>query len=142
MNTRGSTRLGRRARAGADADRGGTQPPEVYRITSAADSLSDDQNRRVKRYLLQMAIRMACFIGAVFVDGVLMWILLAGAVVLPYVAVVGANAGRERREVDLDPIDYRQLPGGRGAAGGADTTGGPGAPGSPPSTRTTGAHHG
>lgn len=113
MNTRGSTRFGRRARggAGADDDTGAQQGPEVYRITSAADSLSDDQSRRVKRYLLQMAIRMACFIGAVFVDGILMWALLLGAVILPYIAVIEANSGRERRDDDLPPMDYgRQLP--------------------------------
>lgn len=136
MKTRGSNRLGGRARAGADADRGGDQAPEVYRITSAADSLSDDQSRRVKRYLVQMGIRMACFIGAVFVDGLLMWILLAGAVVLPYVAVIGANAGRERRDVDLDPIDYRQLPRSPRAPDAS------GAPGTPDPPRSTGTQHG
>ena len=122
MNTRGSTRLGRRAGA-----RGPSEPaPEVYRITSAADSLSEDQSRRVKRYLAQMAIRMACFIGAVFADGILMWVLLAGAVLLPYIAVVEANSGRDRRDDDLPPIDdRRQLPEANG-----------------PSTHSAGAHHG
>lgn len=118
-----SSRLGRRAGARGP---GVTPEPEVYRITSAADSLTDDQSRRVKRYLVQMGIRMACFIGAVFADGILMWLLLAGAVLLPYIAVVEANSGRDRRDDDLPPMDYRrQLPG---------------APGPP--NDTAGAHHG
>ncbi len=43
-----------------------------------------------------MAIRTACFIGAIIADGWLRWALVAGAVFLPYVAVVMANAGRSR----------------------------------------------
>ena len=129
MNTRVPSRLGRRAGARGAGD----QPaPEVYRITSAADSLSEDQSRRVKRYLVQMAIRMACFIGAVFADGILMWVLLAAAVLLPYIAVVEANSGRDRRDDDLPPIDYRrQLPGPSGSS----------AP-TPSATHPAGAHHG
>ena len=85
---------------------------EVHRITSAADSLHDDQARRTRRYLIQMGIRMVCLIAAVFTHGIIMWVLLAGAVVLPYIAVVEANAGRDKREVDVPPMEYRQLPGG------------------------------
>jgi len=45
-----------------------------------------------------MGIRTACFLGAVVValsggNGWLMWVLLAASLVLPYVAVVMANAG-------------------------------------------------
>ncbi len=43
-----------------------------------------------------MAIRTVCFIGAIIADGWLRWTLVAGAVFLPYVAVVMANAGRSR----------------------------------------------
>lgn len=70
---------------------------EPVRITTAAPSLSDDVARRTRRYLIQMGIRVVCFLGAVAVDHWIRWVLLAGAVVLPYVAVVLANAGRERR---------------------------------------------
>lgn len=73
------------------------------RITSAPASLSDDVAARTRRYLLQMAVRVVCFVGAVAVDHWSRWVLLAGAVVLPYVAVVLANAGRERRS---DPGTY------------------------------------
>ncbi|PFG33376.1 DUF3099 domain-containing protein [Sanguibacter antarcticus] len=135
MKTPGSIRLGRRGRGGTrtDGSTGPRQTPEVYRITSAADSLSDDQSRRVKRYLLQMSIRMACIIGAVFVDGIFMWVLLLGAVLLPYAAVIDANSGRERRDDDLPPMDYhRQLPG---------VPVSPTVPLAEPSSYTAGAHH-
>lgn len=70
--------------------------PEVHRITTAAVSLSDDQRSRTRRYLVSMTIRTACFLGAVFAPSPWRWILLVGALFLPYVAVVMANAGRGR----------------------------------------------
>lgn len=91
---------------------------EVYRITTAADSLRQDQSRRAKRYLLQMGIRMACFVGAFFADGWLMWALLAGAVLLPYAAVISANETRTKGPEPQGPLmEYRQLPSAEGATG-------------------------
>ncbi|MCU0264651.1 MAG: DUF3099 domain-containing protein [Actinomycetia bacterium] len=68
----------------------------VYSITGAQRSLSDDLDSRTRRYLIAMGIRTVCFVGAVVVQGPLRWVLVAGAVVLPYLSVVFANAGRER----------------------------------------------
>jgi hypothetical protein len=76
---------------------------EVHRITGARSSLQDDIAARNKRYMLQMSTRVACFIGAVALDHWTRWILVAGAVFLPYVAVVIANAGREKA---TDPGTY------------------------------------
>ena len=42
-----------------------------------------------------MSVRTVCVIGAIFIPGWPRWVLIAGAVLLPYVAVVLANAGRE-----------------------------------------------
>ena len=42
-----------------------------------------------------MMVRTACFILTVILPSPYRWIALFGAVVLPYVAVVVANAGRE-----------------------------------------------
>ncbi|WP_182113715.1 MULTISPECIES: DUF3099 domain-containing protein [unclassified Actinotalea] len=82
----------------------------VPRITSAAEPLADDIARRTRRYLIQMSIRVVCFIGAVTVQHWSRWLLLAGAVVLPYIAVLLANAGRERGAT-VDPYDAtRALP--------------------------------
>ena len=85
------------------------------RITTAAPPASEELRSRERRYLISMAIRTACFIGAILVSGGwLRWVLIAGAVFLPYVAVVLANAmPAARREVDLRPSDWfgRELTG-------------------------------
>jgi hypothetical protein len=62
------------------------------RITTARTSHADDLAGRQRRYLISMAIRTACVVGAVVSGpGLLRWLLVAGAVLLPYVAVVMAN---------------------------------------------------
>lgn len=43
-----------------------------------------------------MGIRTACVIAAIIVPGWPRWVLIAAAVILPYLAVVAANAGRSR----------------------------------------------
>ena len=68
----------------------------IYQITSARPGVRDDVDYRTRRYLISMGIRTVCFLGAVVVDGWLRWVLVAGALVLPYVSVVFANGGRER----------------------------------------------
>jgi hypothetical protein len=65
-------------------------------ITAARRSRSEDIRGREVRYVLSMLARTACFVGAVFTDGVLRWVLVAGALFLPYIAVVLANAGVQR----------------------------------------------
>ena len=56
----------------------------------------------MRRYLVSMGIRTACFILAVVAIAVLHWaivgwILVVAAVILPYIAVVMANATRSMR---------------------------------------------
>ena len=65
-------------------------------ITSARTSRSADIGGRETRYVLSMLLRTICFVGAVAADGVLRWVLVAGAIFLPYIAVVLANAGVQR----------------------------------------------
>jgi hypothetical protein len=50
------------------------------------------------RYLLSMGIRTACFVGAIVAQGWLRWTLVAAALVLPYIAVVLANATDHRSQ--------------------------------------------
>lgn len=89
---------------------------EVHRITTAQTGLSKEQKARTRRYLISMAIRTACFLAAVFADGWLRWAFLVGAVFLPYLAVVVANAGRENDDftgpAPLTPQPIAQLPAG------------------------------
>jgi hypothetical protein len=67
----------------------------VQSITNAAPPLTQDQSGRARRYFISMMIRTACFILAVILPNPYRWVALFGAVVLPYIAVVVANAGRE-----------------------------------------------
>ncbi len=67
----------------------------VASITSAPEGLSVDQSGRQKRYFYSMMLRTLCFILAVALPSPYRWIALFGAVVLPYVSVIIANAGRE-----------------------------------------------
>jgi hypothetical protein len=88
--------------------------PEVYRITSAAGSHSADMQQRAVRYLLSMGVRTLCVILVIVVPGPLRWVFAVGAIVLPYIAVVAANAAGERRERPLQgvpPVAGRSLPG-------------------------------
>ena len=85
----------------------------VQRITGAPESLADDISRRTRRYLTQMSIRVVCFIGAVAIDHWVRWVLLVGAVVLPYIAVLLANAGRERSSGPVTFVTPPALPGPR-----------------------------
>ncbi len=70
--------------------------PEVFTITGAQTGMSQDQKSRQRVYLFSMGLRTACFVGGFLASGALRWILIVGAVGLPYFAVVIANAGRER----------------------------------------------
>jgi Protein of unknown function (DUF3099) len=77
--------------------------PEVYRITSATGARSADMQQRAGRYLLSMGIRTLCVILVIVVPGPLRWVFAVGAIALPYIAVVAANAAGERRDPPLPP---------------------------------------
>jgi hypothetical protein len=69
----------------------GSQEP-VYSVTGVRRGTSDDLAQRQRRYLISMSIRTLCFVLAVVTHGPIRWIFVAAAVVLPYIAVVMANA--------------------------------------------------
>ena len=85
------------------------KPPveQVYEISGARSSLSDDQRDRQRKYLLSMTLRVVCFGGAIVVEGPLRWGLLAGSLVLPWMAVVIANAGRENGRRSVTSATYQ-----------------------------------
>lgn len=77
---------------------------DVVRITTAPENPEREMAHRQKRYMISMAIRTACFVSAILVgDGWLRWVLVAGAFLLPYVAVVMANSASPRVEGTLPP---------------------------------------
>lgn len=87
---------------------------DPVRITTAAASRREELDGRVRRYLFSMGLRVVCFVGAVAVGpGWLRWILMAGAVFLPYVAVVMANAAHSTRQEPMSSgLTARQIEGG------------------------------
>jgi hypothetical protein len=69
----------------------------VHSVTTASSGLTKQQMDRSRKYMWSMSIRMVCFGLALLTDGILRWVFLAGSLVLPWVAVVIANAGLENR---------------------------------------------
>ena len=83
-------------------------------ITDARPGASEEQWRRQKRYMITMGFRTACFVSMLFVPGAWRWVLFAGAVLLPYVAVIFANQvdskGRATPPVEgAEPEDLPRL---------------------------------
>lgn len=83
--------------------------PASIRITSASAGHSVDVGARQRRYLISMSVRTVCFVLAVVValtagPGWLLWTLLAASFILPYVAVVMANAGASTDPGGPDPF--------------------------------------
>ena len=80
-------------------------------ITDARGAASQEQATRQRRYAITMAFRTACFIAMIFVPGAFRWVLFAGAVFLPYIAVIFANQAHQRPPGDAvggsggDPSD-------------------------------------
>jgi Mn2+/Fe2+ NRAMP family transporter len=66
---------------------------DAVRITTASASRKDEISARQRRYVISMTIRTICFVAAILVGpGWLRWVLVVAALLLPYVAVVMANA--------------------------------------------------
>lgn len=76
-------------------------------ITSAQEALSLEQRGRARRYFVSMMIRTGCFIATIFLPSPYRWFAMGGALILPYVAVVFANAGRENT-TEMNAIIYEQ----------------------------------
>ncbi|GAB3752380.1 MULTISPECIES: DUF3099 domain-containing protein [unclassified Yimella] len=92
---------------------------EVPSATNLPKPVKDDRDTRIRNYLISMSLRTVCFVLAVVLWGPLRWasvICMVGAVLLPYFAVVLANATNKRR-IDVlgsvrpsDPISHLDKP--------------------------------
>lgn len=81
--------------------------PGVFRITGARTSLTEDVRGRQRRYMISMSIRTVSVILTVVlwnVERPLAWATLVVGALLPYVAVVFANGGRENRPVAMPTV--------------------------------------
>ena len=81
----------------------------VYQITGARRGVREDVDSRTRRYVISMGVRTVCFVLAVVTDGWLRWVMIAAAILLPYLSVVFANGGRERA-ADLPVADLSGTP--------------------------------
>jgi Flp pilus assembly protein TadB len=85
----------------ARTKRGSENP---IRITTASSGVGADIASRQKRYIVTMGVRTLCFVAVAVLamshlgPGWLPWIFVVGAVVLPYVAVVMANASNTKSD--------------------------------------------
>ncbi len=80
-------------------------PEVVHSVTTMGPSLADDSDRRMKQYLWTMGVRTTCFFLAVAIDSWVRWLFALGAVVLPYFAVVIANAMGPRWGARISGVD-------------------------------------
>ncbi|MDR6868262.1 hypothetical protein J2Y69_002876 [Microbacterium resistens] len=64
-------------------------------VTSLPRAPRDEATSRVRQYMITMGIRVACFVLMVVITpyGWYTWVFGIAAAVLPYIAVVFANAG-------------------------------------------------
>ena len=60
-------------------------------VTSVEISPEQERKTRMVRYTWAMSIRVVCLVAGMFLQGWPMWIAFAGAIFLPYFAVVLAN---------------------------------------------------
>jgi hypothetical protein len=90
---------------------------EPVLVTTAAPSPVEERDARERRYLITMGIRVVAFIAAIFLARRSWWlatIAITLSLILPWVAVVAANApsrargqsapslytGKDRREIE------------------------------------------
>lgn len=77
-----------------------TRADEPVLITTAPPSPAKERDARERRYLITMGIRLVCFILAIVLFSLgwrfLAGFAVAGSLILPWIAVVAANAGPAR----------------------------------------------
>ncbi len=90
---------------------------DVVQITSAPMNRAEEQRGRQRRYLWSMSVRTVCFVLAIVVgNNWVRYVLLAAALILPYVAVVMANAVATQLPgsgPEAPDFERKHLPGGR-----------------------------
>ena len=79
--------------------------PDQVSITDARLSASEDLDRRQRRYLWTMLVRVICFALMIFVPGWWKVVALLGAVFLPAAAVLLANNVDRRAPTSRPPED-------------------------------------
>ncbi|HVB43491.1 MAG TPA: DUF3099 domain-containing protein [Streptosporangiaceae bacterium] len=107
-----------------------TRRDQAHLVTEARQSRSAEIGQRERRYLVMMGLRLVCLVVTVvmFVNhaGWLTAIPAAGAIALPYFAVVVANSRRSGPVTGFRPYEPRLPERFGGGTGGGGTGGGDG----------------
>ncbi len=77
--------------------------PQVQTATSLRRSPADDRRARIRKYTIAMTIRSVCLIALVVDPNWTRWVFGIAAIVLPYIAVVIANAGSSGASDPISP---------------------------------------
>ena len=88
---------------------------EVHLVTSAHKPHSEEVSSRARKYLISMTIRTVCLVLAIFVvHGWLRLVAIVAAIILPWFAVVMANAGpvEDDEEPEFVTAQYQEIEGG------------------------------
>lgn len=93
---------------------------KLQSITSLPPSPEQERRARMLKYTIAMTIRVVCIFAMLFVQGWWLAVFAAGAIFLPYVAVVLANAQGSGRSGHVIAPD-RQLTAGPSASTAADS---------------------
>jgi Flp pilus assembly protein TadB len=84
---------------------------EPILVTTASISPRDERRGRERRYLITMGVRVVAFIVAIiFATGWIRVIAVALALILPWIAVVMANAGPTRRKPETPSLYSAEKP--------------------------------
>jgi hypothetical protein len=86
------------------------EKPEVLSITDVPESHTDEMHRRMVKYSLAMGIRLACLLLFFFIDSWFRWFFVAGAVFLPWIAVIIANGGSDKSHLTHSTALLDQAP--------------------------------
>lgn len=70
-------------------------------ITSLPPSPDEERRGRMLKYTIAMSIRVVCLVLMLFAEGWWLFVFAAGAICLPYVAVVLANVGAPRSDTTM-----------------------------------------
>jgi uncharacterized membrane protein YdjX (TVP38/TMEM64 family) len=80
-----------------------TRTAAVQSLTALPRSPQQDRISRMRKYSIAMSVRMVCLIAVVLVPDWWRLVFGAGAIFLPYVAVVLANVGSTAASTPVHP---------------------------------------
>lgn len=99
---------------------------EQYSVTSAGVTPAEDRAHRMRMYFIAMSLRVVCIASLFWVRG--WWILVAalGSIILPWFAVLVANAVNHSGDGERpEAPSPRELSGSSPIASGIESTSGP-----------------